>query len=226
MVDTARSQTLDRGLAVLELIGHASGPLTVPEIAAELGFHRSIVYRLVRTLEDRHFVSRDGEAYRVGFGVLALRNGVATDLASVARPGLQDLADRLGFAAFVVARVGDEAIVPIVVEPTDPPHTFTLRIGRRHPVAQGAPGRALLMYSPAQPDEDPRLRVERERGWAYSHGEIIEGVTSVAVPLYAHPTPAAVCVTSVGEWDVEAAAAATLATAERIDAALAARREP
>lgn len=55
----ARSQTLSRGIRVLEVLAGAERPLSIDEVAAELGVHRSIVYRIVRTLEDHRLVARD-----------------------------------------------------------------------------------------------------------------------------------------------------------------------
>ncbi|MGZ4724197.1 MAG: helix-turn-helix domain-containing protein, partial [Ilumatobacteraceae bacterium] len=46
----ALSQTLDRGLACLDFVAASDRAVTVDEAAAALGLHRSIVYRLMRTL--------------------------------------------------------------------------------------------------------------------------------------------------------------------------------
>ena len=46
-----KSQTLDRGLYVLELLASTPEGLTVTEIAATLSMGRTVVYRLVVTLE-------------------------------------------------------------------------------------------------------------------------------------------------------------------------------
>ena len=68
-----RLQTLDRGIRALTLVaGHPSG-LSVAEIAASLGVHRAIAYRLVATLEAHALVHRlpDGRIVPGG-GTLAL----------------------------------------------------------------------------------------------------------------------------------------------------------
>ena len=48
----APSQTLSRGLSILEILADASGPLGIDDVAAHLGVHRSVAYRLIRTLEE------------------------------------------------------------------------------------------------------------------------------------------------------------------------------
>jgi len=52
----APSQTLDRGLICLEFVAASDRPVSIAATATHLGVHRSIVYRLLRTLEHRHLV--------------------------------------------------------------------------------------------------------------------------------------------------------------------------
>ncbi|MFZ0166307.1 MAG: helix-turn-helix domain-containing protein, partial [Trebonia sp.] len=52
------SQTLSRGLSALELIAEADKPIGIAELSAQLGLHRSITYRMVRTLEEHRLVAR------------------------------------------------------------------------------------------------------------------------------------------------------------------------
>ncbi len=55
---TETSQTLDRGLRVLEVVAESADGLTVTELAAALGIGRTVVYRLVVTLEQHAFIRR------------------------------------------------------------------------------------------------------------------------------------------------------------------------
>lgn len=48
----AGSQTLSRGIRLLELIAASERDPTIDELAARLDVHRSVAYRLLRTLED------------------------------------------------------------------------------------------------------------------------------------------------------------------------------
>ena len=57
----ALSQTLDRGLACLDFVAASERAVSVEATAAALGLHRSIVYRLLRTLERRRLIERDAE---------------------------------------------------------------------------------------------------------------------------------------------------------------------
>jgi DNA-binding IclR family transcriptional regulator len=179
-----QSQTLDRGIRVLEHLAGVGTPQPIAEIAAALGLHRSITYRLLRTLEDHQLVERDPAGhYWLGLGMVGLARGVRTDLQSAALPRLNALVAELGMTAFLVVRAGDEAVTVASVEPHDTPAHVVYRPGIRHPVGRGAPGLALLMpEAPAAEDRDA-LRDARRVGWAASYGEVIPGIRSIAAPV-------------------------------------------
>jgi DNA-binding IclR family transcriptional regulator len=179
-----QSQTLDRGIRVLEHLATLGTPQPVAEIASALGLHRSITYRLLRTLEDHQVVERDAVGhYWLGLGMVALARGVRAGLQSAALPRLNALVAELGMTAFLVVRSGDDAVTVASVEPQDSQAHVVYRPGIRHPVDRGAPGLALLMPEPASPDDRPELREARDIGWATSHGEVIPGLRSVASPI-------------------------------------------
>ena len=50
------SQTLDRGLRVLEEVADSAEGLTITEIAGRMGIGRTVVYRLVVTLEQHALI--------------------------------------------------------------------------------------------------------------------------------------------------------------------------
>ena len=54
------SQTLSRGIRALEILAEAQQPLTIAELADAMGVHRSVAYRILRTLEDHSLLVRDG----------------------------------------------------------------------------------------------------------------------------------------------------------------------
>jgi DNA-binding IclR family transcriptional regulator len=179
-----QSQTLHRGIRVLEHLASAGTAQPVSEIGQALGLHRSITYRLLRTLEDHDLVERDAAGhYGLGLGVAALARGVRTDLNAAALPRLNALATELAMTAFLVVRAGDEAVTVTSVEPQDTRAHVTYRPGTRHPVDRGAPGVALLMPEAPAPDDRPALLEARRTGWACSHGEVIPGIRSVAAPV-------------------------------------------
>ncbi len=188
----AHSQTLSRGIRVLELLAEAPGPLTIAELSAALDVHRSITYRMLRTLEDHGLVTRNA-AGRVSLGsrLAALARSVARDLQSAALPELTATANDLGMTAFLVVLDHTECVTLVSIEPRHAVATVAQRPGTRHPLAVGAPGLAIQSslsdaeWATLAPGEQPRpeAKTALAAGYATSHDEVIPGLSSVAVPL-------------------------------------------
>ncbi|MEI8057515.1 MAG: helix-turn-helix domain-containing protein [Actinomycetes bacterium] len=146
------SQTLDRGLSVLELLASAPDGLTVTDIAGELGVSRTVVYRLVVTLEKHALVRRSSDGRcRLGLAVLSLARQVQPSIRDAALPTLQRLVDSAGATAHLTVVDGPDALVIAVVEPSRPGPHVALRPGMRHPVDRGAAGLAILSARDADP---------------------------------------------------------------------------
>lgn len=212
---TGGSQTLARGLHALALIGESNTPLTVPEIAEQLGVHRSMAYRLVRTLEDFGFVERNRAGrLEIGVRMATLTRSIARDLQTAASPELVTLANSLGMTAFIVAYDGEQAVTLQTVEPQNAVTTVAQRPGSRHPIDHGAPGR--VIRSLLNPDEYPPQRYE------FSQDEVFTGLSSVAVPLRtADDRPASLAILYVlSDLDIEDVANRLLESARRIESLL------
>ncbi|WP_309081979.1 helix-turn-helix domain-containing protein [Zhihengliuella sp.] len=186
------SQTLSRGLRMLEVLAEASGPLTIAELAAELGLHRSIAYRILRTLEEHNLAHRGHSgAVELAPGLAVLARGVQRDLQSAALPELTALANELGVSAFLAVWDHRDCITLVTVEPRHSSAAVIQRPGSRHAFTRGAPGIAIQSSHTAEewaarmPEEPYREAAAeaRRRGYASSHDEVIPGVSSVASPV-------------------------------------------
>ncbi len=199
------SQTLSRGLTALEFIALAENAPSIDEVAAHLSVHRSIAYRIVRTLEEHHLAQRDhGGRCVAGTRLAVLGRFTRPSLQSVAVAELAKAADMLTMTCFLVVRDGDEALTVESLEPTTSQFHLTYRPGTRHPIDRGAPGLAVLAGHPHRDGERAEVSQTRDRGWAMTSGEVIEGLTSIAVPL----------------MGADASIAAVFLNAERVDHAL------
>ncbi len=139
------SQTLDRGLRVLELLADVPAGLTVTELAAALGVARPIVYRLLTTLEAHALVRRhDDGRIALGFAVLGLARRVQPLLREAALPVLRRLAEDVGATAHLTVVDSGEALAVAVVEPSWTDYHVAYRVGSRHPLDRGAAGRAIV----------------------------------------------------------------------------------
>lgn len=198
------SQTLARGLRAIEILGDAHRPLSIAELAEALGVHRSNAYRLLRTLEEHRFALRDSAGLiRLGPRMAALARGVAPGLTTAATPELARLAQATGMTAFLTVLDGDDIITLASAEPVGVAAAVARRPGDRHPWRLGAPGHAVeaslrpveraSLLGGTDPTEESILAAER--GYALSQSEVIDGVTSIAVPLrVAGEAPSAIAV--------------------------------
>lgn len=183
-VQGTRSQTLDRGLQILQALRDAGDPMSIARLAEVLGVHRSIVYRMLRTLEDHRLVARTSTgSYELGLGLPGLARGVSHSLQSAAAPVLGTLADQTRMTAFLVVPAHDEAVTLLTVEPRHSVGHVSYAPGMRHPIDRGAPGLAMLAALPPTTEERPEVVAARERGWAHSHGEVLAGMAAVAAPV-------------------------------------------
>jgi len=206
-------------LRVLEHITESQNPLSVAEVAREVGMHRSITYRMLRTLEDHGLLARDDQGrFQAGAGLAVLAGRFTPALRAVAGRHLLELAVATNKTAFLVVRHGDEAVTIEVVEPPAAAAHVSYRPGLRHAISKGAPGIALLAGEPPQPGERPEVTFARSVGWATSIGEVIQGFRAVAAPVVdsAGVCRAAVAVVFAGSSDVSGVADFVVAHAKAL----------
>jgi DNA-binding IclR family transcriptional regulator len=166
------SQTLDRGLRVLRVLADSPEGLTITELSARLQVNRTVVYRLISTLEMHGLVRRDARSRLfVGLGVLHIASAVQPILRDLAMPVLRSLAEAIGSTAHLTVADGDEALALAVVEPTWTDFHVAYRVGARHPLSQGAAGKAIGLLDVAEP------------AYAVTSGELQSGARGLAAPV-------------------------------------------
>lgn len=207
------SQTLDRGLRVLDVLSSTLGGLTVTELAARLEVNRTVVYRLVSTLEQHALVRRDGHGrLHVGLGILHLASAVQPVLRELAVPVLRGLAEAVGCTAHLTVADGEEALALAVVEPSWTDFHVSYRIGSRHPLQQGAAGKAILLGRRPTASTDGAVR-GNELVYAVTSGELQAGARGLAAPVQGvEGLEASVGIVTLGDLD-EAALAPLVAAA-------------
>lgn len=174
------SQTLDRGLRVLTLLSDSPEGLTVTEIASALGVSRTVVYRLIVTLEQHGLVRRSADGRcRLGLVVLGLARQVQPHLRDAAAPSLRRLAETTGATAYLGVVDGADLLTVAVVEPPRSDVHVAYRLGSRVPLELGAGGRAVLAARTAagRPLDPP---------WVVSSGETPAG-SGIATPVLGIP---------------------------------------
>jgi DNA-binding IclR family transcriptional regulator len=144
--DRQFANALSRGLQVLNCFGKGRGQIGGTEIAAMTGLPQPTVWRLCHTLLTLgYLVPAKGDKLKLGIPVLRLGFTVLSNLdaAELARPHLQDLADRCGGAAGLAVRDGPDMRFVQRCE-SDSQLLMNLRVGSRVPLASSAMGWAYL----------------------------------------------------------------------------------
>ncbi|MFC5470792.1 IclR family transcriptional regulator [Cohnella suwonensis] len=196
-------RAVERALDVLLCFvsGHEWG---LTEIAGLVGLHKSTVFRLLATLEDKGFVVRDAatEKYRLGLSVLELSANLSRsdDPSVVLLPEMERLRDQLNETISLYVRDRGERVRIQAVQSTQAIRRVAT-VGARLPLFVGASSKVLLAFAdagvrgailaeaawPAQLDResfakqlDDILRV----GYATSFEEREPGAAAVAAPIF------------------------------------------
>jgi DNA-binding IclR family transcriptional regulator len=200
--------SLERGLAVLDVMRDASEALGVREIARRLELSAPAVQRIVNTLAQQGYVEQapDSRRYRLGHAVLALaQQALAKDrLAALAEPELELLAGQGCFNAFLGIRRGSTGVYVLTVQ-SKSPVVIRSSPGGGFSLHSTAMGKALLMgvgegqladilgngpferLTPRTVTDPPKLieqiHLAEKIGYATSIDENFAGLIGVGAPL-------------------------------------------
>ncbi|BCJ34774.1 IclR family transcriptional regulator [Actinocatenispora thailandica] len=203
------SESLRRGVELLEALRTADAGLGVRELAARVGLPKSTVARLLKTLDDCQLASQDQATRRYRLGPRTLALGAAyqagLDLRRIAVGPMRRLRDLTGETVGLSVALGAERMFIEEVQSVSELRT-TSELGHPYPIWAGAPGRVLVagmaaeqrataladagpdawrMATPPSPDGLGAL-LERIRadGYATASNESVPGVSAVAAPVH------------------------------------------
>jgi IclR family KDG regulon transcriptional repressor len=197
---------VDRALHTLEAL--AEQPRQgVTALSKRLGLTKTIVFRLLSTLESRGFVMKEGDQplYSLGYrlGVLGERAGQQNMLLAAARPVMEGLREQTSENINLIVREGQASLVVATLAGRHAIRIFALA-GRHGPLHAGGGSMLLLALAPhsvrnaALSDPLPRFtddtiidpvtlrdRLEQIRAQDYniSVNDLDEGAFSVAAPI-------------------------------------------
>lgn len=196
-------RAVERALDVL--LCFASGhELGLTEIAGRIDLHKSTVHRLLATLEDRGFVTRNPatEKYRLGLSVLELSANLSRsdDPSVVLLPEMEKLRDQLSETISLYVRDRSERVRIQAVQSTQAIRRVAT-VGARLPLSVGASSKVLLAFADASVRgivlEDPAWPPHLDRdafgkqlddivaaGYATSFEEREPGAAAVSAPIF------------------------------------------
>jgi DNA-binding IclR family transcriptional regulator len=203
------SQSIHRAIAILDFFNTRQPEVGVREIARHLKLPPSTVGRMLATLTTLEILTRDKTTHRYRLGSKVLKWGAVylsgLDLPSVARPFMEELRQKTMEAVSLYVPSGNERVL---IERLDSTHFMRVvtQVGQRMPLYAGASGKVFLAFLPSEKREEvvKNMRLERltpktiidiedlrkelvfiqKLGYAVSHGERVEGASSVSAPLF------------------------------------------
>ncbi len=202
------SQTLARGLQLLQAVADGREGLPVRDLAQACGLPRSIVQRLLVTLEAEGFLEKHPTqvGYRLGIKLWGLGCAAVRRLSvrEVARPYLEELARKTSEMTKLGVLDGSDVVYVDRVECARAVRAY-VPLGGRAPAQSVATGKAILAFLPPSRlaaltnVKRPRaadgaiadkgafageLERIRRRGYAVNRGEWEEAVGAIAAPVF------------------------------------------
>jgi IclR family acetate operon transcriptional repressor len=245
-----RVRSVAKAMELLEALLRRRAPMSLQELAAACGYPKSTVHALLSTLRDHGMVAQEGDG-RYALGLRLFEYGCAVsaqwDLSKLARPYLEQLAERARGSAFLAVAEGDGVMTLDRCTGGDGPQVMP-EAGVRLPLHATAQGKVIAAYLPAaearrrllsagMPPYTPHTVTEigrlmdelqqvRERGCAVEDGEYKIGLRCVAAPVW-DGTGALRCAVGVlglfrrvPSEEFQSALRQTVASAEALSAAL------
>ena len=210
MERSSGAKLIDKAADVLFLCRDAGGPVGVTEAARRLGLPKSSAARIVAALVRRGFLRQEEPS-----GKYALSNIYYSFTSALSErnllipravPVMEKVFRALGETVHLNVVDGLERVCVHVLE-SPQPLKAVMPVGQRSPLYCGGSSKAILAFSDGDTVERvfarpfrkftgdtitgrkamrEEIRRIRERGYAVSHGERVEGITSVSVPVF-HP---------------------------------------
>lgn len=190
-----RVQSVVRSVHLLEEV--AKRPLGLVDLASAVELPTSTAARLLATLVEVDALHRgDDGTYRIGPTItsLATSGDLEAALCTLARPHMEELVAIVGESAGLSVPVGDEVVTIAQVEANRSVQAEDWS-GTRWPIDLGGSGDVMFAHWPtAEVDRylartsDPgavraRVEVARRAGVAWSHGDYVDDLSSVAAAV-------------------------------------------
>ncbi len=191
------------------LAANNASQMSLPDICAQVGIHKSKAYSILQTLQKFGLVQRfsDRKGYALGPGLITLSRKVLDDFNAprLAEPLLEELAKKTGGTA-TLGLITDRTVFVVAKNEGGVDIGVTIRTGHRFPLSYGSHGKAIAAALPDQELEqllkEPKLyfhggseKLDRNRlteelaqcrvdGFAMDLGDMKPGLNSVASAVF------------------------------------------
>jgi DNA-binding IclR family transcriptional regulator len=204
-------RSLERGLAALEAVAGATGPVTLADTARRLGLHRSTAHHLMQTLVALGYLRQDevtrGYALTPKLHQMTGRKWSVEQLGELAQPILETLTAATDEGSSVAAWVNGTVTIAAKRE-TDGPLRVVQSVGAERSIYCTAVGKAIAGWLPraevqaalarttmvahtpktiTTPEAfETELRRIRTAGYAIDDAEQHEGLRCIAMPVFCY----------------------------------------
>ncbi|MCM8785492.1 MAG: IclR family transcriptional regulator, partial [Candidatus Omnitrophica bacterium] len=196
---------LEKGIEVLEKLKEED-IMTFSQLQKKLNIPKTTLYRILKTLIDKNFVSYKDKKYKLGYSFLSYTKKILSEIQirEIANPYLKKLCEKTKETIELIIPYNDEILY---IDKIESPESIKLvaQIGSRYKTLHAsAPGKILLSYNkdifekfikseklekitPKTITDKEKLIKEIEKikkvGWAYDIGEARIDVVRIAAPI-------------------------------------------
>lgn len=202
------NQSIKRAIKIMHLFTTKENELGLTDISKMTGIHKSIVYRILVTLESEGWLIKNPKTskYMLGIRILSLSSVILEDLTvrRLALPVMEELSAITGETIVLAMSSNGGAICIEKIESNNSIKT-TAEVGKYFPLHAGATGLAVLMGMPMERIKDiltqntlkkytdktvtnpekivNRIKEAKQKGFIMSVGSVDPGVLAIGIPL-------------------------------------------
>lgn len=156
-------QMLTRSLDIIECLSTRKEGFRITDLAAEVGLHKSTVYRILSALQDRGYVRKDEESgkYRLTMKIVQLSSSMLNqvELRTESYPYLKALSTQLQQTVHLGMLKGVDIIYLEKVVPYDNSRMYS-QIGHTFPAYRTGIGKAIIAHLPAREREEYLMQAQ------------------------------------------------------------------
>ncbi len=215
-------KSLQVALDILEAVAGSREDVGISELTQQLGLTKGSVFRYMKTLTERGYLSQNPTTARYGLGMrLHIMGKLASDridLLSVSEPIMADLRDKLNLTVNLAGR-GRNSVTVLRSLIGNQVMEIGIRVGAELPYNATSQGRVIMAFAKQDmlaqlkrqklhghtehsltdfAELSARVEKARQQGWAGAAQETVLGINAVSVPLLAANGDCVAALTLVG----------------------------
>jgi len=170
-------QLVDRVLTAIEVLSREDNGLSVSELSEKLEIPASSTHRVLKSLQDNHFVIQDQETkkYRLSYKIFTLCAGMkeSNSLVTLARPFMRQLAEDIGKPVVLCVMSGDQIMNLDCIENSDA-SIYMVKTGKELPLYATSAGRVFAAFMDRGRAEEILKRTIRRQETPYTKTDLLE----------------------------------------------------